>query len=252
LPTTEARALGLRARIVVITMHRRPTSSAEENSHDHPFLDSPAVRRHAPHRPPGRRRRPRRRARLTLEVLEDRLAPATITLTTNADDPTLTLDSLRAAIASIEHGADQNANIQRTGAYGVNDTILFNLPADQRTITLTSNDSNLAFGPTALVITADMTIDATQDGVTLSGNNARRLFAVGSTATLTLEGLTLTGPPGRAVSGRTKAPRPEEFWKLLLAPAGDTRGHSFASDGRLFVAWVRPGGYATFRGEGES
>ena len=136
---------------------------------------------------------PRRRSRLTLEVLEDRLAPATLTVTSNADDPTLALDSLRAAVASIEQGTDVNANIQRTGAYGSNDTIQFNLPAGQRTITLTSSDANQTFGPTALVITANMTIDGTQDGVTLSGNNTQRLFAVVSTATLTLQGLTLTG-----------------------------------------------------------
>jgi hypothetical protein len=130
---------------------------------------------------PARRRH---RVRPTLEVLEGRLAPATLTVTSNADDPSLALDSLRAAIVSIEKGADQNANIQRTGAYGSNDTILFNLPAGQRTITLTSSDPNQSFGPTALVITDNMTIDATQDGVTLSGNNAQRLFAVVSGASL--------------------------------------------------------------------
>src|SRR5262249_6924432 len=75
---------------------------------------------------------------------------------------------------------------------GSNDTIVFDLPTGQRTITLTSNDANGAFGPTALVITAAMTIDGTSDGVTLSGNNAQRLFAVVSTATLTLQGLTLS------------------------------------------------------------
>jgi hypothetical protein len=35
------------------------------------------------------RPRPRPRARLTLEMLEDRLTPATITVTSNADDPAL-------------------------------------------------------------------------------------------------------------------------------------------------------------------
>src|SRR5262249_4244143 len=105
-------------------------------------------------RPKARPLAARPRARLRLEALEDRLAPATFTVTSNADDPTLGENSLRAAVASIEHGADQNANIQRTGAYGANDIILFNLPPDQRTITLASNDANLAFGPTALVVTA--------------------------------------------------------------------------------------------------
>ena len=41
------------------------------------------------------RKAPARR-RLALEALEDRLAPATLTVTSNADDPTLALDSLLA------------------------------------------------------------------------------------------------------------------------------------------------------------
>src|SRR5262249_25835468 len=95
--------------------------------------------------------------RLTLERLEDRLAPATLTVTSNADDPTLAQDSLRAAVASIEHGADQNASIQRTGSYGSNDTIVFDLPTGQRTITLTSNDANGAPGPRPVAGQAEQT-----------------------------------------------------------------------------------------------
>jgi hypothetical protein len=150
-------------------------------------------------RPRHARKPARRNPGLLLEALEDRLAPAVLTVNSTADDAALALDSLRAAIASIEHHADANANIRRAGSYGNHDTIQFNLAAGQRTITLTSNDHNMAFGPTGLVITSDMILDGTQDGVTISGNNARRVFAVANGVTLTLQRLTVSG--GRAQGG---------------------------------------------------
>ncbi|WP_406694504.1 putative Ig domain-containing protein [Singulisphaera sp. Ch08] len=83
-----------------------------------------------------------RRVLLGLEALETRAVPATITVTTNADDPGLALDSLRAAIASINAGADANAAVTtaRTGAgYGTDDTIAFKIAgAGVQTIALGS------------------------------------------------------------------------------------------------------------------
>ena len=71
--------------------------------------------------------------------------------------------------------------------------------ATPQTITLTQNDSNLAFGPTALVITSDVTIVGPAGGLTISSNNTHRVFAVASGATLTLQALTVTG--GLATAG---------------------------------------------------
>jgi CSLREA domain-containing protein len=78
-----------------------------------------------------RRPLPRRRpSPLRLEQLEDRLAPATITVTTTADEAVINGQvSLREAINSINAGADTSdvvANV--TNPYGTNDTILFNVP----------------------------------------------------------------------------------------------------------------------------
>jgi CSLREA domain-containing protein len=72
----------------------------------------------------------RNRYRPRLELLEDRLAPATITVTTTADEASIDSQvSLREAINSINTGADTAdvvANV--TNPYGTNDTIIFNIP----------------------------------------------------------------------------------------------------------------------------
>jgi hypothetical protein len=76
------------------------------------------------------------RYRARLELLESRLAPAVITVTSTDDgvDPIGLADgtaSLREAILSINNGADINAGVRdhRTGTYGINDTINFNISA---------------------------------------------------------------------------------------------------------------------------
>ena len=126
-----------------------------------------------------------RRRRLTLEGLETRLAPALFTVTSAADSG---VGTLRQAI--LDAATNNEA-----------DTITFDPGLTDQTITLTSDDPNTAFGPTALVISGD---DITIDGsdaphLQISGNDTRRIFAVGSDASLTLQNLTLTG--GRAQGG---------------------------------------------------
>lgn len=73
-------------------------------------------------------RRPRRLP-LEVEVLEDRLTPATITVT-NALDTIATGDgvSLREAIRSIDQGSNLNSDVVAVGTYGVRDTINFAIP----------------------------------------------------------------------------------------------------------------------------
>src|SRR5205085_8096100 len=131
--------------------------------------------------------KPKRGRRLLLEQLESRLAPATIIVNTTADDAKLATDSLRAALFSIDHGADVNASILRTGAYGVNDTIVFDAALAGKTITL-AHGHNGPYGPSALTVglsaqhSASVTIDASNaPGLTISGPSDvtnLRLFSV--------------------------------------------------------------------------
>src|SRR5262249_33281608 len=87
-------------------------------------------------RPPAlatrHRRKPRKTVRFKprIECLENRLPPATITVTTTAGDSAVDgTVSLREAILSINAGANINADVVAVGVYGVNDTIHFNISA---------------------------------------------------------------------------------------------------------------------------
>lgn len=113
-----------------------------------------------------------------MEFLEDRAVPAVIPVTVALDSGP---GSLRAALATAA------ANTEA-------DTIVFDSGLAGQTITLTTNSANLAFGATALTITNDdVTIDAAAaKGLTISGDGARRIFAVGSGASLTLQNVTLS------------------------------------------------------------
>src|SRR5438874_4427438 len=80
-------------------------------------------------RPPSNRFRYRAR----LELLESRLAPAIVTVTTVADDltPNDGSVSLRESITAINAGndlGDPNITAQNPGIFGINDTINFNIP----------------------------------------------------------------------------------------------------------------------------
>ncbi len=80
------------------------------------------------HRPPKQRQK----ARLEVELLEDRLAPAIITVTGKGDDVAVGDGevTLREAIVSANNNADVNADVtaQNPGVYG-NDEIRFNIQA---------------------------------------------------------------------------------------------------------------------------
>src|SRR5262245_49736647 len=123
--------------------------------------------------------RPSRKAparfRPALEALEDRLAPATYRVLTNGDAPggaiTPTGNANEFTAATLRTAIDAaNASV------GVADTIVFDLPAGQQTITTVLNDTThpFAFGPTAFVIRDALTIqgDPIEAGVTLGGNSS--------------------------------------------------------------------------------
>src|SRR5665213_3869225 len=95
--------------------------------------------------PPGQpRSAPKRPGFLPrLEMLEDRLAPATFTVNVATDagnNANPDAGSLRAAILSIDAGKDINAGTVATvGAYGVNDTIIFKIGTGTKTIAVTDD-----------------------------------------------------------------------------------------------------------------
>ena len=101
-------------------------------------------------------------------------------------------------------GSLRQAILDASGNAGA-DTILFNASLAGQTITLTTDSTyaslGITFGPTALVITGDtLTIDGSAaPGLSLSGNSARRVFAVATGATLALKNLTITA--GKALGG---------------------------------------------------
>src|SRR5437016_1716591 len=144
----------------------------------------PAQRHRACLRPGGRQSFVPR-----LEVLEDRWAPAVLTVNTLADetaaDNTL---SLREAISVVNSGSTAGLSsaeqAQVSGTLGQNDTIQFAASLAGGTITLTNGQ---------LTITRDVTIaglGASQ--LTISGNAASRIFDISGSATVSIAGLTLT------------------------------------------------------------
>jgi hypothetical protein len=138
-------------------------------------LWSPSPRRKAP--------RPRRRP-LRLEWLEDRVTPAIITVNTTADTIALdTFASLREAITSINNGADLNADVtaQRSGAYGANDTINFNIPQPMSGPVVQTINVGITGNGALPAITQLMTINGyTEPGASMNtlanGDNAKILI----------------------------------------------------------------------------
>src|SRR5436309_2128231 len=122
-----------------------------------------------------------RRARLAVEVLEDRTVPSTFTVLNTNDSGA---GSLRAAVISANANAGPDTIVfgDGSGAGGTNF-----LDATPDTITLTSNQLSLTD-------TAVTTITGTGANLlSISGNNARRVFNVSDGASAALSGLTITG-----------------------------------------------------------
>src|SRR5262249_20299875 len=122
--------------------------------------------------------------RLHLEALEDRHAPAVLTVTDPGDSGPGTL---RQAIL------DANNEAAHPGPA----TIVFAPTLAGATISLTTTDP-AADGPSAFAVTSALTIDGGSAGVTVArsaaaGTPAFRLFDVAPAGALTLQHLTLRG-----------------------------------------------------------
>jgi predicted outer membrane repeat protein len=127
----------------------------------------PAARQHSGclRNPARRQRAARPNFRPTLEVLEERWVPSTLTVTNNLDSGA---GSLRADIAAAKNG----------------DTIVFAPGLNGQTITLTSGE---------LLINKNLTINGPGAGeLTVSGNNASRVFDLLNVAA-SLSGMTIRG-----------------------------------------------------------
>jgi hypothetical protein len=119
------------------------------------------------------RRQAARRVALNLEKLEDRITPTQITVLTNSDAVQHTGTSLRDAIAQ--------ANTDAAG--GISDTVVFDSSLSGTTITLGQGQLELSGAGTGMI-----TIDGGGQ-ITVSGNNASRVFQVDSGVQAVLAGL---------------------------------------------------------------
>jgi hypothetical protein len=151
------------------------------------------------------RRLERRRFRPVLEVLEERLAPATLTVNSPDDNITDTsVLTLRDAVTLVNKGGNPSSlgqtsmpsgwqnqinTFNNTQPFGNNDTILIGtvLPI------VLSQMGDDTYGPSALPVTTAMTIDGALGAISGGGANSNlRLFYVSPTGSLTLNYITLS------------------------------------------------------------
>jgi hypothetical protein len=139
-----------------------------------------------------------RRFRPTLEALEDRAVPSTLTVTSAADSGP---GSLRADIAAAKSG----------------DTIIFDPSLDGQTIALTSG---------VLDVDKSVTIQGPGAGLlTISGDNLSQVFEVKANQTVVLSGMTITGGQATFSGGAI-----EDYGNLTLNSCTVT-GNTSARDG---------------------
>jgi CSLREA domain-containing protein len=183
---------------------------------NHPMI-FPLGRRSSTRYAPVARRQPHKPARPErfkplCESLEDRLAPAVVTVTTTADDitPNDGSVSLREAITAINAGndlGDPDLTAQNPGTFGTNDAINFNMPgAGVKTINVGSDPS--ASGIPLPTIVKPVVINGYTQGVATANTLANADNAVirielnGTGAGTAVNGLTLgAGSDGSTMKG---------------------------------------------------
>src|SRR5262249_10175255 len=123
---------------------------------------------------PHHRRVERRRCRPVLEVLEDRQAPATLTVNSIADNASADNPlTLREAVLLVNNGGNAPAALGRSltsgeqaqiaGTFGSTDTIVFDPGLAGQTVNLTTVGDSSA-GPSALAVSAPLTIQSLTGG----------------------------------------------------------------------------------------
>ncbi len=127
------------------------------------------------------------RSRLELETLEERLAPAVFTVNNPTDTPVAGQTDLRQAITEANSTAGANTITFDSTVFATPQTIT--LGGTQLTLTNTTGLQTIT-GPAA--------------GVTVSGNNASRVFQIDASVKASISGLTITGG---SVSGGSGAAR---------------------------------------------
>lgn len=135
-----------------------------------------------------------RRAQLRLEHLEARQTPSVIIVNTTSDAPSPPAGTTTLRQAVTQANTTPGSVIQ------------FDSSLNGQTITL-AQVGDQTYGNSGLLVTGSFTIDGFGNNgpqVTLSGGNQMRLFRVASGASLTLQGVTLTG--GAAIGGNGGAP----------------------------------------------
>jgi predicted outer membrane repeat protein len=137
-----------------------------------------------------------RRFQPILEALEDRWAPAILTVNSLADSTAagnaLTLrEAVNLVDGTLGRSLTAGEQAQVSGTLGSNDTIQFNLPSGPQTITLTGG---------ALSLTKNVTINGPgASNLTINGNNQDRDFLIGQiwsenlNLKASLSGLTISG-----------------------------------------------------------
>src|SRR5262249_37753310 len=183
-----ARALGLRARLVVLPLYRGPTLFGRR----FPMTTRSWINKLFARTPRTIRKAPAR-FRPHIETLEDRVTPSTFNVTNSNDD--LTPGSLRWAIiqANANPGPDTIDTYQTTTIYD-----LTGQPIGTERLPLSINVT-LA-GTQLPTITDDLTIIG-NDTFKVSGNNQSRVLNIDSGVTVNISDMTITNgfaPGGNA------------------------------------------------------
>ncbi|HEX3150826.1 MAG TPA: putative Ig domain-containing protein, partial [Gemmataceae bacterium] len=130
---------------------------------------------------------PINRFRPKLEALDDRLAPATLTVNSLANSTGGSQLTLRDAILAVDAGSYSGpASGQVTGTFGSNDTIQFQSGLN--------GTLSLSIANGTMVISKNVTIAANPalNAITINGQTNAGIFQVNSPAAATISGLTLT------------------------------------------------------------
>ncbi len=146
----------------------------------------------------------RHRIRPELFVLEQREVPATLTVTGALDGPGLvTMTGSGTYSATTLRAAVDFANSSTEA-----DLIEFDSSLSGQDVMLVTNDTNYpyGFGPTALLIVSQITIDGGDSNITLMADSQRRLFGVLGWGNLTLKNLTLQFGNARGGDGGNASP----------------------------------------------